>query len=75
MSASLRRIHHAGQLRRNRMPLDMACEEAGIKFGREKDKVRVQHTHLGPTRVDALPRLLLQADLDLKGASNLPRAW
>ncbi|AGA27261.1 DNA polymerase III subunit delta [Singulisphaera acidiphila] len=70
MSASLRKVHHAGQLRRNRMPLDNACEEAGIKFGR--DKVRLQHAHLGPRRVDQLPRLLLQADLDLKGASNLP---
>lgn len=70
MSASLRKVHHAGQLRRNRMSLDNACEEAGIKFAR--DKVRLQHSHLGPRRVDQLPRLLLQADLDLKGGSTLP---
>ena len=31
-----------------------------------------QHSHLGPSRVDKIPALLLQADLDLKGASILP---
>ena len=33
---------------------------------------RQQHAHLGPTRVDRLPALLLQTDLDLKGSSTLP---
>jgi DNA polymerase-3 subunit delta len=71
MSASLRKVHHAGQLRRNRVPLERACAEAGIPpFGREK--TRSQHAHLGPRRVDQLPQLLLQADLDLKGSSSLP---
>lgn len=71
IGTSLQAVHHAGQLRRNRVPLERACEEAGIKpFFR--DKVRAQHAHLGPRRVDRLPAMLLQADLDLKGSSMLP---
>jgi DNA polymerase-3 subunit delta len=70
MSASLRRVHHAGQLRRARMGFEDACREAGIhRAGWEQ--TRKQHAHLGPRRVDRLPALLLQADLDLKGSSSL----
>jgi DNA polymerase-3 subunit delta len=74
MSASLRKVHHAGQLRRARVDLRQACREAGIPpFAGEA--TQRQHAHLGPTRVDRLPQLLLQADLDLKGATMLtPRA-
>lgn len=71
MSVSLLKVHHAGRLRRKKLDLRDACEVAGIKsFGVEM--VRQQHAHLGPSRVDRLPGLLLQADLDLKGSSMLP---
>lgn len=70
MSAALRRVHHAGQLRRARMGFEEACREAGIhRAGWEQ--TRKQHAHLGPRRVDQLPQMLLQADLDLKGSSSL----
>lgn len=70
MSTSLLRVHHAGQLRRRRIDLKDACEAAGIKsFAVEM--TRRQHAHLGPSRVDRLPGLLLQADLDMKGSSTL----
>ncbi len=70
-ASSLMRVHHAGQLRRRKRNLAEACKEAGIhSFGQET--TGKQHAHLGPTRVDRLPSLLLQADLDLKGASSLP---
>ncbi len=73
MSGSLRKVHHAGQLRRNRVDIKEACERAGIPlFGQAIEKTRQQHAHLGPGRVDRLPSLLLQADLDLKGDSPLP---
>ncbi|MBV8382021.1 MAG: DNA polymerase III subunit delta [Planctomycetaceae bacterium] len=74
MSASLLKVHHAGRLRRARMKLEDACREAGIPFV-AVEKTQRQHAHLGPKRVDQLPELLLQADLDLKGSTKLePRA-
>lgn len=74
MSASLRRVYHAGQLRRARRTLEEACQEAGIPTYRRQaiELVRKQHAHLGPARVDRLPADLLRADLDLKGFSQLP---
>jgi DNA polymerase-3 subunit delta len=71
MSFSLLKVHHAGQLRRARVELREACQKAGI-FAGGVEKVRQQHAHLGPSRVDQLPGLLLQADLDIKGDSMLP---
>ncbi len=71
MSYSLQKIHHAGQLRLTRVDLKDACQKAGI-FSGGVEKTRQQHAHLGPGRVDGLPGLLLQADLDLKGDSTLP---
>jgi DNA polymerase-3 subunit delta len=69
MSASLLKVHHAGQLRRARMGLEEACRTAGIPpFAAAK--TGEQHAHLGPHRVDQLPALLLRADLDLKGGSS-----
>jgi DNA polymerase-3 subunit delta len=71
MSASLRKVHHAGQLRKARVEARAACQQAGIpSFA--IDKTLKQHAHLGPSRVERLPALLLQADLDLKGSSMLP---
>ena len=67
-SSSLLRVHHAGRLRRARVELREACKIAGAF---PPDTVGRQHTHLGPLRVDALPALLLQADLDMKGSSTL----
>jgi DNA polymerase-3 subunit delta len=70
MSVSLLKTHHAGRLRAARLNLDEACRLAGIPpFAVEK--TRKQHAHLGPSRVDQLPALLLRADLDLKGGSTL----
>ena len=71
MTFSLLKVHHAGQLRRARVELKEACQRAGI-FAGGVEKTRQQHAHLGPARVDQLPGLLLQADLDLKGDSTLP---
>jgi DNA polymerase-3 subunit delta len=74
MYSSLGRVHHAGQLRRAKKRFEEACAEAGIR-SMAYEKTQRQHAHLGPARVDQLPRLLLQADLDLKGSSSLtPRA-
>ncbi|HEY2159239.1 MAG TPA: DNA polymerase III subunit delta [Isosphaeraceae bacterium] len=68
MGSSLRKVHHAGQLRRAKRDLVTACKEAGAYNAAQ---VGAQHTHLGPKRVDGLPGLLLQADLDLKGSTSL----
>jgi DNA polymerase-3 subunit delta len=74
MSVSLLKVHHAGRLRRLRMDPKDACREAGIPYP-AVEKTQQQHAHLGPSRVDQLPEMLLQADLDLKGSSQLtPRA-
>jgi DNA polymerase III subunit delta len=70
LTSSLRKVHHAGQLRRARATLEEACREAGIAPFAFKSTGE-QHAHLGPARVDRLPALLLQADLDLKGATSL----
>jgi DNA polymerase-3 subunit delta len=72
MTSTLQKVHHAGQLRRARVDLRDACHVAGITFPAAIDKTARQHAHLGPSRVDRLPSLLLQADLDLKGDSPLP---
>ena len=70
MSASLIKLYHAGFLRGHRVSLGEACHAAGIpSFA--VDKARRQHAHLGPTRTDSLPALLLKADLDTKGGSTL----
>ncbi|HEX8203296.1 MAG TPA: DNA polymerase III subunit delta, partial [Isosphaeraceae bacterium] len=71
MTASLRKVHHAGVLRRARVEARQACREAGINYPGAIDATLRQHAHLGPTRVDRLPELLLRADLDLKGSSTL----
>ncbi len=71
MTYSLQKVHHAGQLRRARFELRDACQRAGIYPG-AAEKTGKQHAHLGPGRVDRLPAMLLQADLDLKGDSQLP---
>jgi len=70
MTSSLRRVHRVGQLRSQGMSLDQACVEAGVN-AYVKMSIGAEHAHLGPRRVDQLPALLLQADLDLKGASTL----
>ena len=74
MTTSLLKVYQAGRLRRLRVDLREACAAAGIPpFAVEQ--TRQQHAHLGPSRVDRLPALLLRADLDLKGSSMLrPRA-
>jgi DNA polymerase-3 subunit delta len=71
LTSSLRKVHHAGQLRRAKFSLEDACEQAGIYRGAATRDTGEQHMHLGPARVDRLPDLLLRADLDLKGSSSL----
>ncbi len=70
MSFSLIKVYHAGRLRRARVDLREACRVAGI-FPYLVEKTQQQHAHLGPSRADRLPELLLQADLDIKGSSQL----
>jgi DNA polymerase III subunit delta len=72
--ASLRRVYHAGQLRLAHRSIEDACAEADIKPFAVQSTLQ-QHKHLGRDRVDRLPAVLLQADLDLKGSTSLtPRA-
>jgi DNA polymerase-3 subunit delta len=67
---TLLHIHHAGRLRAAGLGHDEACRIAGIRdFAVEK--TRRQHAQLGPSRVDALPAVLLKADLNLKGGTLL----
>ncbi len=74
MASSLLKTHHAGYLRRTKLSLAEACEQAGAQSW-QISSIGQQHTHLGPTRVDQLPALLSHADLDIKGSSSLtPRA-
>ncbi|RUL83771.1 DNA polymerase III subunit delta [Tautonia sociabilis] len=70
LAISLRKVHHAGALRRARRDLADACKRAGV-WPRDIEKVGRQHAHLGPERVDRLPALLLETDLALKGSSTL----
>ena len=70
VSSMLSKVYHAGYLRQKRVDFKEACAAAGIQaWGVEK--TRTQHAHLGPSRVNRIPAMLLQADLDLKGASQL----
>jgi DNA polymerase-3 subunit delta len=70
MTFSLQKVHHAGELRRRKVDARDACKRAGI-FPSAVDRTLKQHAHLGPSRVSELPKMLLQADLDLKGSSSL----
>jgi DNA polymerase-3 subunit delta len=69
-TTSLQKLHHAGQLRARRHTLEEACRIAGIREFLV-EKTRRQHAHLGPGRVDRLPAMLVNADMDLKGGSVL----
>ncbi|MFO0959969.1 MAG: DNA polymerase III subunit delta [Isosphaeraceae bacterium] len=73
MSANLRKLYHAGELRKRKLTPAEAAKAAGIPaWGEAVDKMIKQHGHLGPGRVGELPRMLLRADLDMKGYSSLP---
>lgn len=70
ITASLRKLHQAGELRAGGRELREACGAAGIPpFAVEQ--TRRQHAHLGRARVHELPNQLLQTDLNLKGSSGL----
>lgn len=70
ISQPLLKVYHAGRLRRARLDVKEACRIAEINpYGVEK--TRQQHAHLGPGRVERLPEMLLQADLDLKGETSI----
>ncbi|MDB5353354.1 MAG: polymerase delta subunit [Planctomycetota bacterium] len=71
LRSTLLKTYHAGMLRTAGMDARQACVEAGIYPG-GIDTTLKQHTHLGPSRVSRLPEILLRADMDLKGASQLP---
>ena len=77
IAATLRRLAAAMQLIRTaeaagrRMPLREALQQAGVKpFVLEKTERQLRR--LGRERAEQLYRWLLEADLDLKGASALP---
>ena len=73
MTASLLKIYHAGTLRKRRVDVTEACRIAGIPTSPfVVEQTKLQHAHLGPSRVDRLPEMLLKADLDMKGSSMLP---
>ena len=70
MAASLRKIYHAARLRMTGIEPREACRLAEVPpFAVEK--TLQQHRSMGRERVDRLPHLLLQADRDIKGASQL----
>jgi len=72
LAASLRKVYHAGRLRLNQRSLQHAAREAGVpSYPKAVEQLGRQHGHLGPSRVDRLPELLLHVDLELKGASTL----
>jgi DNA polymerase-3 subunit delta len=72
MAASLRKLHHAGVLRMRKVNDDAAFAEAGFPtWAKAIEAGKAQHKHLGPRRVNDLPNMLAQADLDLKGWSEL----
>ncbi|HEV3168588.1 MAG TPA: DNA polymerase III subunit delta [Isosphaeraceae bacterium] len=72
MSYSLRKLYHVGQLRTRGHDVQTASREAGMPtYPAVIQNTLRQHKHLGPARVDALPELLLRADLDIKGFSTL----
>ena len=72
MRSSLLKTYHAGMLRKAKKDASEACREAGITFGGAIETTLKQHAHLGPSRVERIPEMLLKAELDLKGASQLP---
>lgn len=73
MASSLRKLHHAGILRARKVPAEEAFREADIKsFFNGFQKADHQHKHLGPGRVNDLPNMLIQTDLELKGWIDLP---
>ena len=71
MSSHLRKLHHAGWLRQQRVPDREAMKQAGV-FPQGIDDALAQHKHLGFNRVMALPAMMLEADLGMKGWSELP---
>jgi DNA polymerase-3 subunit delta len=72
MSVTLRKLNHAGLLRHRKVEAQEAFREAGFPgFQKVIDAGIAQHRHLGPRRVNDLPGVLIQADLDLKGWSDL----
>ncbi len=72
ISSSLRKIYHAGKLRLRGLPPNEACKAAGIMYSGGIEKTLRQHARMGRERVDRIPELLLRADRDLKGGSQLP---
>lgn len=71
LSSHLRKLHHAGWLRQQRVPDREAMKQAGV-FPAGIDDALAQHRHLGFSRVMALPAMMLEADLGMKGWSELP---
>jgi DNA polymerase-3 subunit delta len=70
MSFPLQKIHQVGKLRQSQVDHGQACARAGVPpFSVEL--TRNQLVHLGADRVDRIPSMLVKADLDLKGASQL----
>jgi DNA polymerase-3 subunit delta len=70
-SYQLRRLAQAGRLSQKGVPLARALDQVGIPpFARQNSEQQLRH--LGADRVDKLYPWLLEADLGLKGFSQLP---
>ncbi|MBX7165514.1 MAG: DNA polymerase III subunit delta [Pirellulales bacterium] len=69
--ATATRLIEAAEAKGQRLPLRGALETAGVR-GFVLAKAEAQLRQLGRQRAAQLHAWLLQADLDLKGASNLP---
>ena len=67
----LRRLAQAGRLAGQGMPLAAALEQAGLPAFKLRD-CEQQMRHLGRRRLDRLYDWLLEVDLGMKGASQLP---
>jgi DNA polymerase-3 subunit delta len=70
-SSQLRPVAQAHRLSQQGMPLTMALEQAGVLPFRMKSAEQ-QLRHLGSRRAERLFDWLLEADLGLKGSSQLP---
>ncbi len=65
----LRRLAQAARLNAQGTPLGRALEEVGLRNARDAEQ---QMRHLGRRRLDRLYDWLIEADLGMKGASQLP---
>lgn len=72
-SWQLRRLAQTGRLTQQGLPLSLAMDQAGVPaFPVARRSLELQLRHLGPRRLDQLYDWLLEANLGMKGGSQLP---